>query len=664
MSAFGRYTVVVSLLAVAVLWKVASEPWAVSERPVTFALLAALVLAGELLLVRIPGSVGFDDDLTVSAAFALPIVLLFGAAPGVAVYAGACLIAEAVRRVAADKALYNASQSVLTMGAAIATFTVVAGHPTVTSLSADLPAVLAAAAVFAIVDNLLTAGAGAALTGDSTLAYLRDTTSLHAWTQASLLALVPVALAAATASAWIVPLLGVPIVGIWLGGRQALVNARRALYDHTTGLPNHALLDARLENEIGRARRARSPLSVAVVELGDLKPVADSLGPAAADTLMTQVADRLEDALDRGDELGRLGADRLAVILRGAGDAARRRIEFAVGDALAEPFYAGELPFELRAHIGIAALGERDIAETLLGSAAAAAAEAARTGAACVVHVQGEATEPADRLRLAGDLRRGIEHGELFVEYQIKRALAEGGGDAVEALVRWTHPSFGPLSPAAFIPLAEQIGLIGAVTRWVLGEATRQCAEWRAQGTAVRVAVNLSARDVLDPRLPGEVERLLTLHGLPGSALQLEITETQVLGDAADPRDALARLAALGVNCAIDDFGTGYSSLAQLQRLPVDEIKIDRSFVSDMDDNPSDAAIVRSTIDLARSLGLRVTAEGVETPAALARLTELGCDYAQGHFVARPMPARDCIREIEGLRAPRFARSLRAVNRG
>jgi diguanylate cyclase (GGDEF)-like protein len=664
MSPFGRYTVVIGLLALAAIGPIAAGPWSVSERPLAFALLAALVVAGELLPIRIPGSVGFADDLTVSSAFALALLLMFGAAPGVAVYAGACLVADAVNRTARAKTAYNASQSVLAMAAAAATFALVAGHATVGSLGSDLGAVLAAAGAFATADNLLTAGAGAALSGSPPLRYLLDTTSLHMGTQASLLALVPVAIAAGSQTAWIVPLLFVPIVGIWLGGRQALVNARRALYDDTTGLPSHALLGARLEDAIGRSRRDDTPLAVAVIELGDVKPVADSLGPAAADSLIAQVAERLGSTLAPGDELGRVGADRLAVVLGGGdrGVAPETRVARAVEDALAAPLAVGELTFELRAHVGIAELGDpATAAETLLGSAAAAAAEAARTGAGWLVHARDETAEPADRLRLAVDLRRGIERGELFVEYQVKRALAEGGSDAVEALVRWTHPTFGPLSPAAFVPLAEQIGLIGSLTRWVLDEAVRQCAEWRALGTDVRVAVNLSARDVLDPRLPGEVERLLAQHGLPGSALQLEITETQVLGDAADPREALERLAALGVTCAIDDFGTGYSSLAQLQRLPVDEIKIDRSFVSQMDASASDAAIVRSTIDLARSLGLRVTAEGVETPAALARLAALGCDYAQGYHVARPMSARDCIREIDGHRGAPRPSKLRAV---
>jgi EAL domain-containing protein (putative c-di-GMP-specific phosphodiesterase class I) len=231
--------------------------------------------------------------------------------------------------------------------------------------------------------------------------------------------------------------------------------------------------------------------------------------------------------------------------------------------------------------------------------------------------------------------------------------------DAVEALVRWNHPELGPLSPQAFVPLAEQTGLIGELTRWVASAAVRQSRRWRDTGFPVRVAVNVTARDLLDARFVSHLEQELERASLPAGALQLEVTETQLLGEAREAQLAVARLRRAGVSCAIDDFGTGFSSLSQLQRLQVDEIKIDQSFVAGLDESASNRAIVQATVGLARNLGLRVTAEGVETRAALERLIELGCDYAQGFYVGKPMPADACralLADAEGVAAERLRR--------
>jgi EAL domain-containing protein (putative c-di-GMP-specific phosphodiesterase class I) len=249
---------------------------------------------------------------------------------------------------------------------------------------------------------------------------------------------------------------------------------------------------------------------------------------------------------------------------------------------------------------------------------------------------------PIDRLILAGQLQRAIARGELVLEYQPKRALHDGVADAVEALVRWRHPDLGPLSPQAFVPLAERTGLIGDLTRWVASAAVRQAGAWHRAGHDTRIAVNVSARDVTDAGFATHLVSELERCGVPPALIQLEITETQLLADAVEAQRAIGRLARAGVSCAIDDFGTGYSSLAQLQRLDVEEIKIDRSFVHRLEDDAANGAIVRSTIGLARNLGLRVTAEGVETRAALEQLVALGCDYAQGFHVGKPMPPGAC----------------------
>jgi EAL domain-containing protein (putative c-di-GMP-specific phosphodiesterase class I) len=256
-----------------------------------------------------------------------------------------------------------------------------------------------------------------------------------------------------------------------------------------------------------------------------------------------------------------------------------------------------------------------------------------------------------DRVALASQLRRALDRGELVVHYQPKCPLRPGHRAGAEALVRWDHPQLGRIGPDLFVPLAERLGLIDALTRRVLSLALRQCADWRAAGLDAQVAVNLSARCLLDRELPRFIDERLAAFDVPADCLQLEITESELVADVVHARQMLERLAERGVRWAIDDFGTGYSSLAQLQCLPVDELKIDRSFVQAMPGSASDDTIVRSTIDLAHNLGLSVTAEGVESEAVLLRLAALGCDFVQGYHLGRPAPGGDCGRTLA-----RFAR--------
>jgi EAL domain-containing protein (putative c-di-GMP-specific phosphodiesterase class I) len=251
-----------------------------------------------------------------------------------------------------------------------------------------------------------------------------------------------------------------------------------------------------------------------------------------------------------------------------------------------------------------------------------------------------------DRLALAAQLRRGIERGELVVHYQPKVPLQGGATLALEALVRWNHPQLGCIGPDGFIPLAEQTGIIKPLTEWVMEASLEQCRRWRRAGLEVTVSVNVSTRSLLDHDLPVAIGTMLARLDLHASALQLEITESRIVADLPRARAALDELRAMGVVIAIDDFGTGYSSLSQLQQLPVDEIKIDRSFVTRMETDRQDAVLVHSIIDLGRNLGLRVTAEGVETENVKQVLAELGCDYAQGFHVGRPVIADECTRYL------------------
>jgi EAL domain-containing protein (putative c-di-GMP-specific phosphodiesterase class I) len=251
-----------------------------------------------------------------------------------------------------------------------------------------------------------------------------------------------------------------------------------------------------------------------------------------------------------------------------------------------------------------------------------------------------------DRLALAAQLRRGIARDELVVHYQPKAPLGGGPTMAVEALVRWDHPQLGRVGPGGFVPLAEQTGLIKPLTEWVLTAALRQCELWRREGLQVTVGVNVSTRSLLDHDLPAMIRAALARFDLPAAALQLEVTESRIVADLGRARRVLDEIRAMGVRIAIDDFGTGFSSLSQLQQLPIDEIKIDRSFVMRMESNRNDAVLVRSIIELARNLGLTVTAEGVETESAQSTLRELGCDLAQGFHIGRPARADQCVRHL------------------
>ncbi|HEX2085448.1 MAG TPA: EAL domain-containing protein, partial [Solirubrobacteraceae bacterium] len=394
-----------------------------------------------------------------------------------------------------------------------------------------------------------------------------------------------------------------------------------------------------------------------LLDLDDFKSVNDTLGHQHGDELLVHVAHRLRASLPVEVTVARLGGDEFALLAnRRPGEPADELARRAAA-ALEEPFELGGLLLDVRATMGLAVLPDHGAsAEEVVKHADVAlyAAKEARTQWALYAREGDE--HSLDRLALAGQLRRGIERGELVVHYQPKLALREGGRHGAEALVRWQHPQLGLIAPEGFIGLAEQSDLITHLTHRVLDDALEQCRRWRDDGLDLRVSVNLSARSLIDRDLAGLIGRLLDRWSLPSSALQVEITETRLVADVLRARTTLEQLRRLGVAVAIDDFGTGFSSLAQLTRLPVDEIKIDKSFVLGMESNRSDEAIVRSTIELGRNLHLQVTAEGVESRETLDRLQALGCDFAQGYHVGRPVPADRCRRDIE-----RFLRAGRAA---
>ncbi len=414
-----------------------------------------------------------------------------------------------------------------------------------------------------------------------------------------------------------------------------------ALHDNLTKLPNRVLFQQRVTDLLARRRPTDPLVTVMLIDLDRFKEVNDTLGHATGDLLLQEVARRLRRAVGDKVTVARLGGDEFAVLDPGQAlpdDAIA--VARALRDDLRRSFAYQDLDLEVSASIGIAVapVHGRD-ASTLLRRADVAMYAAKNTAAGVAIYGEDLDEHSPRKLALVGELRSVIDDKALQLYYQPKVDIATGRVIGVEALVRWPHATEGLIPPDEFVPIAERTGLIGPMTEFVLRAALEQCKQWEQSGHRLSVAVNLSARSLLDSDLVGDIARALAATGVHPSKLVLEITETSVMSDAEYAMRVLNRLSSMGVGLAIDDFGTGYSSLSYLKRLPVDEVKIDKSFVLNMHDDENDAVIVRSIIDLGRNLGLRVVAEGVESASAWSALREMGCDIAQGYFVSQPLPA-------------------------
>jgi diguanylate cyclase (GGDEF)-like protein/PAS domain S-box-containing protein len=428
-----------------------------------------------------------------------------------------------------------------------------------------------------------------------------------------------------------------------------------AYHDALTGLPNRTMLTDRLAQALAQAQRRELESAVLFIDLDRFKLVNDSLGHAAGDALLQEVARRLRAALREDDTVARVGGDEFQVVLpqiSGPTDAAH--VAEKLMNVLAVPFMLEGQELHVTASLGLS-LFPRDgtTGDLLLKYADMALYAAKGEGRNAYRFFSPEMNAHAHgRLRLENDLRRAIDRGELELHYQPQLDLATGRVNAIEALVRWRHPTKGLVSPNAFIPMAEETGLVLGLGEWVLNEACRQVAHWHARGLGpLRVAVNISARQLQRPGLDGAVRRALAASGLPPPCLELEITESSMMLDPHHAQGVLQSLRELGVQLSIDDFGTGWSSLAYLKRLPLDRLKIDRSFIGGIPQDVDDAAIVETIIVMTHKLGLRVIAEGVETAAQRQQLLEQGCDEMQGFLLARPVPAAELPALLDSLHA-------------
>jgi diguanylate cyclase (GGDEF)-like protein/PAS domain S-box-containing protein len=435
---------------------------------------------------------------------------------------------------------------------------------------------------------------------------------------------------------------------------QAELNEHQALHDALTGLANRSLFRDRIDQAVKTARRTVSRVAVLVMDLDRFKEINDSLGHAAGDCLLVELGRRLEGALRASDTVARLGGDEFGLLLPalGAPGEALTAVE-RVRRAIEGPVVVQGLPLSVEASIGIALYPDHgEDVDELLQHADVAMYKAKEESAGYAFYDGAGGRHDTARLTLVAELRRALEERELTLYYQPQAMLADGEIRSVEALLRWNHPARGLVPPDDFIPLAQQTGLMKPLTLYVIDEALRQSRAWQAEGLPLSIAVNLSGRNLLDVEFPDQVGELLERWDVDPALLGLEITESTMLADPARTKLVLGRLSAMGIRLSIDDFGTGYSSLSYLKRLRVNEIKIDRSFVMNMDRDEDDAAIVRSTIDLGRNLGLEVVAEGVESKETWDRLHALGCTVAQGFYLSRPVPAAELRTWLRERRAP------------
>lgn len=578
-------------------------------------------------------------------ALTLAMLMLYGWVPAVLVSLALVVLVGAARRHRWRQAGLHGAIDILGIGAGAVVLALFGTHPSVEHpwnpdgwTAAAVPAVAFAALAYLAGTRALLWWVFAPRGGLPTVA--RTALTRQGMVGAALLGISPLLLVVTADQPVLLPLFAVPLIALdstlWI----AHARAEEQLRDPLTGLPNRQWLLERAWGAIGAAQDRGERVGLILIDLDKFRSVNDTLGHLAGDRLLLQIADRLRLALPRGAEAARLGGDEFAVLLPGCDSATRaQRVARGLVAELGSPIGLDGLTLVLEASAGVAVFPDHAVdAEGLLRRADVAMYQAKRDRSGVEVYEATRDGNTPDRLGLLGDLRRALEAGDVELHYQPKVRF-DGQVAGLEALVRWVHPERGRVNPEEFITMAETSGLMPQLTEYVLDTALAQVARWRLMGLDVPVAVNVSPRDVHSPGFAGAVAARLARHQVPPGSLQLEITEHVLLEDPQRAADTLNGLTGHGVKMSLDDFGTGYSSLVHLRRLPVSELKIDRSFVARLVVDTEDAEIVRCTVDLAHSLGLLVVAEGVEDDETWERLRDLRCDAVQGWLVAAAMPA-------------------------
>ncbi len=618
----------------------------------TFWLVAAFAVSGELLPVRTSRAVHNQGTL-ISTTFVFATLYEWGPWQALLLEAAATLIASVLHRRPAWESVFRSGAGTLAVGVSWVTM-LFAGFPEGLEMAgqdlhgADLLWVVPGWVLWFVADTAIESFV--ARTEDRRL---YPTFPADFWydvvTNAAVLALAPVVAVSLHQSVWFLPVLLLPLVVVYQAARLSLDEQHKALHDSLTGLPNRKLLMDRLASATAPRRTSADdavvpaplPFVLCLLDLDRFKDVNDTLGHHVGDELLTLLARRIQGVLRANDVVARLGGDEFAVYLPEIGSS-HQAVELAarIREALVEPFSLEQVVLEVEASIGIAMYPRHGTAAgELMRHADVAMYLAKELQSGVEVYDPERDFHNTERLGLLAALRGALDAGHLELHYQPEVSLETGEVVGVEALVRWQHPTRGYIPPDEFVPLAETSGLMHRLTAFVIDSALAQVAAWEAEGIVVTVAVNVSSRDLHGPWLARSVSESLARHRVPASLLRLELTERTLMAEHSRVLDTLMALEALDVEISLDDFGTGYSSMFMLKRLPVSEIKVDRSFVSMLAIDGEDASIVRSIIDLAHALGMQAVAEGVETADVWHQLVDLGCDTAQGWFVSRPMDA-------------------------
>ncbi|GAA2817079.1 putative bifunctional diguanylate cyclase/phosphodiesterase [Nonomuraea rubra] len=610
-----------------------------------FWVLAVLVILGELRPVMVSSATAVGGTYP-STMFTFAVLLHLGLPVAVLMQAVAVVINGVVTRRSWHRVMFNIAQSTLALTAAavvLSTFGIVPSPaaPWVPG-GGDLLAIALAGIAYFATRATLVSGAVALHERRSIMRVLKVTVGPQSLVYTGLLGLAPLVVVVMSHSPGLVPLFVAPLAAVYFTATLSMRRDHQALHDELTGLPNRKLLIVSTEEALAEARQDER-VGLFLLDLDRFKEVNDTLGHPVGDRLLQLIAHRLTHSVRPGDVVARLGGDEFAVLLPSIRDAhAAREVAARLRAALTEPVRLEGMTFDLDASVGIALYPDHAPDFELLLQRADVAMYLAKEGRTGVELYQPDKDRNSpERLTLLGDLRRAIDNRELRLHYQPKVGLGGGDIQGVEALLRWRHPVHGPIAPSDFVPLAEQSYLMRQLTAYVIEEALEQAAAWWHTGLRVQISVNISARDLLASALPEQLEVGLARYGLPPAAIQLEVTERILTGDQAYTQETIKALATLGVPLALDDFGTGYSSLIRLQRLAVSEVKIDASFVRRIAESEDDYRIVRSIVDLVRSLGLRSVAEGVESDDVAMRLVEMGCDVGQGWLFCHPMPAEE-----------------------
>ncbi|HEX5016995.1 MAG TPA: EAL domain-containing protein [Actinomycetes bacterium] len=615
-------------------------------------LLVVTVIVGELRPVPVPRGGDVADMITISTTFVLALAIVGPVSLALLAQGVAVLIDDAISRRSPVKIAFNVGQYVITVMTAQLAYALIAGVPVFAGYTifdpvgeagigyTPLLGALAAALVFLLVNQLLVSTVVALDSEQRIRLVFSQDLRFQAMTAGVLAVLAPIAALIIQTQPLMLPMLIAPVAAVHNSARLAVAMGRQARHDALTGLANRELFRERAVRALEETQRSGSSLAIMMIDLDHFKEINDTLGHQVGDELICEVAHRLEDARPEGATVARLGGDEFAVLLPDIPDlSVAEDVATYLLSVLGKSFSVGGVRLVVQASLGIALSPDHgDDVHTLMRRSDIALYEAKRERARfCAYSQDGEDTHTPQRLTTLTDLRSAVEDDQLFLVYQPKINVATGEVHGVEALVRWNHPTRGIQYPDTFIPLAENTGLIAPITFFVVEHALRQVRSWQEAGHELSVAVNLSVRHLTDMSLPDRIAVALERWGVAPSKLIIEVTESSIMTDPKRAAVVLQQLRRIGVDVAIDDYGTGHASLNYLKQFDIDELKIDRSFIMNLDIDSSDAIIVASTVELGHNLGLRIVAEGVEDGKTLEWLSGLGCDLAQGYHIGRPM---------------------------